>query len=122
MLIQFVKNEKRVVRDLFVANAIRRCDICGKEITGPYFEVMSSHSEWGNDSIDSIRIIDCCGSACLHHTVDRYLIDIETYPSMELQIWHKRQAISKRDLAEINEDAEQRLTTLKIENDDRDRV
>ena len=40
--------------------------------------------------------------------VDQYLIDIETYPSMELQIWYKRRAISKRDLVEINEDAEQR--------------
>ena len=108
MLIQFVKNEERVVRGLFVADAVRRCDICGKEITGPYFEVMSSHCEWGNDSIDSIRVIDCCDSTCLHHTVDQYLIDIETYPSMELQIWYRRQAISKRDLVEIDEDAEQR--------------
>ena len=113
MLIQFVKNEERVVRGLFVADAVRRCDICGKEIIGPYFEVMSSHCEWGNDSIDSIRVIDCCDSTCLHHAVDQYLIDIETYPSMELQIWYRRQAISKRDLVEIDEDAEQR----EIDND-----
>ena len=121
MLIQFVKNEERVVRGLFVSDAVRRCDICGKEITGPYFEVMTSHSEC-DDVLDSIRLIDCCDSACLHHAVDQYLIDIETHPSMEFQIWYKRQAISKRDLVEINEDAEQRLVTLKIENDDRDRV
>ena len=107
MLIQFVKNEERVVRGLYVTNAVRQCDICGKEITGPYFEVMTSHSEC-DDVVDSIRLIDCCDSACLHRTVDQYLIDIETYPSMELQIWYKRQAISKRDLVEINEDAEQK--------------
>ena len=107
MLIQFVKNEERVVRGLFVADAVRRCDICGKEITGPYFEVMTSHSEC-DDVLDSIRLIDCCDSACLHNAVDQYLIDIETYPSMEFQIWYRRQAISKRDLVEIDEDAEQR--------------
>lgn len=109
MLIQFVKNEERVVRSLFVTDAVRRCDICGKEITGPYFEVMTSHSEWGNDSIESIRLIDCCDSTCLHHAVDRYRNDLETYPSMELQVWHKSRAISNKDLAEIDEDAEQRM-------------
>lgn len=109
MLIQFVKNEERVVKVPIIARAVRSCDICGKEITGPYFEVMTSHSEWGNDSIESIRLIDCCDSTCLHHAVDRYRIDLEIYPSMELQVWHKSRAISKKDLTEIDEDAEQRM-------------
>jgi len=112
MLIQYIKHEKHVVEEDHVVNAIRKCDICDKEITGPHFELLSFHDEWGNDSIDSARIMDCCDSSCLHKVIDMYLIDIETYPSMELQISYELEPVSSRDLSKINEDAEQRMEDL----------
>ena len=40
------------------------CDICGKEITGPHWSVMTGHHDWGNDSVDSVQHKDACSGLC----------------------------------------------------------
>jgi hypothetical protein len=41
------------------------CDACQKEISDAYFDVVTSHSDWGNDSIDSVENFDFCSLECL---------------------------------------------------------
>lgn len=113
MLIQYIKREKHAVEEVRVVDAIRKCDICGREITGPHFELVSFHSGWWNDPIDSIRVMDCCDSACLRKgVIDTYLIGIENNPGTNLRISYKTEAISSRDLSKIDKDAEQRMGEL----------
>ena len=114
MLIQYIKREKHAVEEVRVVDAIRKCDICGREITGPHFELLSFHSGWWNDPIDSTRIMDCCDSSCLRKVIDMYLIGIETNPGTNLRISYKMEAISSRDLSKIDKDAEQRYAERKL--------
>jgi len=49
------------------------CDACQKVILGAYIEVTTSHSDWGNDSIDSIENFDFCSVECMSpHMVDYF--------------------------------------------------
>ena len=50
------------------------CDECGSEINGSYFNVITGHHDWGNDSIDSMETkhycrISCLGGAMVHYYV-----------------------------------------------------
>lgn len=62
------------------------CDICEKEIkqresrfvkgdyiTEEFYRVTTSHSDWGNDSVDSVKCIDVCSDECLKIVFDKYL-------------------------------------------------
>ena len=112
MLIQYIKHEKHVVEEDHVVNAIRKCDICGKEITNPYFEIVSSHYEWMNDSLESFKTHDCCCGNCLRRAIDMYIVAVDTCPSMEFDISYVQEAVSSRDLSKIDKDAEQRMGEL----------
>jgi len=50
-----------------------RCDSCNKKIIDreKYFEVMTGHHDWGNDSCDSIEHLDICDE-CLNKFVGDY--------------------------------------------------
>lgn len=58
-----------------VAEAIL-CDGCGVDIaTIPrdhYFEVLTSHSNWGSSSIESTKERDFCSQECLHRDMQEY--------------------------------------------------
>lgn len=49
------------------------CDICGNEIIGPYFRVVTGHDDWGNDSIDSIEYFDICSDKCIQEKINIFL-------------------------------------------------
>ena len=51
-----------------------KCDICRKEIKDEYYyEVTTSHNDWGNDSWESLHISDICSNECLSKMFDEYL-------------------------------------------------
>ncbi len=62
-----------VMRNCIVS---KKCDVCGKEIpptTIPhkygepiydYYEVVTHHNDWGNDSVDSYEHFDACSPEC----------------------------------------------------------
>ena len=61
-----------------------RCDICGKVIPVgkgrydkcKYYDVMTGHRDWGNDSCDSIEHHDVCPE-CLIKVVSKYFTNNE---------------------------------------------
>lgn len=74
----------------------RYCDCCNKEITGPHWQIITGHNDWGNDSIDSIHHIDVCSRDCLNSIFLEYLdssdhkgntkyFDIEHIPSKQVK-------------------------------------
>lgn len=70
------------------------CDICGKVIDGEprgykdddrvYYEVTTSHHDWGNDSIESIVHRDICPD-CLIGFVDRYFKEARGSEEIEIE-------------------------------------
>lgn len=61
-----------------------RCDICHKKIKGRYFWVNTSHNEWGNDSIDSLRYYDIC-EKCINNFTINYLKEIPKTGKIEIE-------------------------------------
>lgn len=50
----------------------RFCDVCGKEITGPYWDIVTGHFDWGNDSCESRKNTDACSVECLLSEFKKY--------------------------------------------------
>jgi hypothetical protein len=67
--------QKEVVKMEKVLKTIK-CDTCKKDINETdhdfYYEVFTSHSLWGNDSIDSLDEFDFCSWECLTVHQGRY--------------------------------------------------
>lgn len=91
--VQMVETEKVVEEALF-------CDECGKLIAKMnndgkyrqpvgYWEVVTGHRDWGNDSVDSIEHADLCCDDCLRKFMDKYLTD-DDYESRWFNIEHDR--------------------------------
>lgn len=99
MLNKYVKTEEHTVVDKHVVEAKRFCDICGKEITGHYWEVTTHHDDWGNDSIDSYEYDDCCSTNCLRVAFFNYL-DQSNYEgnSKQFSVEHINQPITDEHL------------------------
>lgn len=66
------KEVERIVKDEELIST--NCDICKKEITdvtikeseeGCYYNVCTHHSDWGNDSCESLKYFDFCSLNCL---------------------------------------------------------
>lgn len=70
------------------------CDICGKEITGPHWSVMTGHHDWGNDSVDSVQHKDACSGLCLDRLFKEYVIksskDDGAFNTEYIEIYHER--------------------------------
>lgn len=53
-----------------------KCDECKADINSPsinhYYEVTTSHSRWGNDSVDSIKHYDFCSFNCVIKHMTKY--------------------------------------------------
>lgn len=45
-----------------------KCDICDKVIPWheKFYHVTTGHTDWGNDSVDSIEDFDLCSDECLY--------------------------------------------------------
>jgi predicted nucleic acid-binding Zn ribbon protein len=45
-----------------------KCDICGKDIPWheKFYHASMGHTDWGNDSVDSIEDFDLCSDECLY--------------------------------------------------------
>ena len=65
--------EKQVLIKKYVLEKIK-CDICKKDIEDEtYYEVTTSHNEWGNDSWESLHTADICSDKCLSKMFNEYL-------------------------------------------------
>lgn len=51
------------------------CDICKKEIDtkSGYWEVITGHHDWGDDSWESIQQFDVCSANCLIDKFNEYI-------------------------------------------------
>ena len=56
------------------------CDICEKEIAKGkgYYELATSHNDWGNDSFESSESFDVCSKECLTEKFNEYLTESES--------------------------------------------
>lgn len=74
------KDPKKVVYKTVRALEGIRCDICGKVIPlnktrkqeSMYYEVMTGHYDWGNDSYESIMYKDVCPN-CISSFMSEYV-------------------------------------------------
>ena len=65
--------EKQVLIKKYVLEKIK-CDICKKDIEDEtYYEVTTSHNDWGNDSWESLHTADICSDECLSKMFNEYL-------------------------------------------------
>lgn len=68
--------EKRTVMKPTEANVpiAMRCDVCGKTIDPKnWFWVSTHHSDWGNDSFESLTQYDVCSDECAVKFAKDYL-------------------------------------------------
>lgn len=67
------------------------CDICNKKIDtkDKFYEITTSHFDWGNDSIDSINNHDVCSNKCLFLFLADYYDDFEDRHTKRIEIQHE---------------------------------
>lgn len=61
------------------------CDVCGKEFNyeegfnkvkrAIYYNILTGHRDWGNDSCDSMKYTDACCDECLSRFTQEWLKD-----------------------------------------------
>lgn len=90
--------EHKVVEKTLVSER-RYCDICSKEITGPFWHVTTGHNDWGNDSCESIESFDVCSVECLGKVFDNYCKESNVICNTEyIEIEHERSAGVKGEI------------------------
>ena len=67
--------KERVVTERVLIEEKMFCDICGKEIPkkSEYWRVSTHHSDWGNDSCESVEHFDVCSQICLMNKFAEYI-------------------------------------------------
>lgn len=88
--------EKEVIRkEIEEVTTGRFCDFCNKEILPvngkryDYFYITTSHSDWGNDSVDSYEHFDACSVECALGLTEKYLKSINGFMNTgEIDIEH----------------------------------
>ena len=75
------KKEVTKIEDVVIKEEVY-CDECGKliqpqkwffgETVYKGFTVITHHSDWGNDSVDSYQHLDICSKECLHKNISEY--------------------------------------------------
>lgn len=74
MSVEYEYETKTYVKTEEVITAEKRyCDLCEKEITGPYWYMMTGHNDWGNDSCESVETYDICSETCLRKALEKYV-------------------------------------------------
>ena len=80
-----------IVTEKVVTSEKRYCDFCGKEITEHYWDLETCHSDWSNDSCDSIEHHDVCSPECLTKAFEQYIdISNSPYQTQEFNVVHRR--------------------------------
>ena len=65
------------------------CDVCNTRITRSYWHLITQHSDWGRDSIESIESFDLCSHACVNDKLWEYLEKSSNdYNSEEFNLEH----------------------------------
>lgn len=88
----FKPGTEEIIKETVAVLEAIECDICGKRINTSdedsrrYFRVMSGHSDWGNDSCDSIEYRDVCPE-CLLKLVKEYML-------CDDHVWHSTNYIN----------------------------
>lgn len=84
--------EHKVIEKTLVSER-RYCDICRKEITGPYWNATTGHNDWGNDSPESVESFDVCSVKCLGKVFDDYCkLSDSPYNTRYIEIEHRKSA------------------------------
>ena len=69
------------------------CDICNSVIDddNAYWELITGHHDWGNDSVDSIKQFDICSETCLRKKFDEYVKESgeDDYNTMYFEVERK---------------------------------
>lgn len=70
-----------------------KCDICGRDIHGRYWTLISGHRDWGNDSCDSVEHFELCSEKCVQSKIKDYFKDCEhshtQYFELDQDFWDK---------------------------------
>lgn len=86
------KKEVRMVPLEKIEPIEMHCDICGKVIdTRNWFSVSTHHSDWGNDSFESLEFYDICSDKCVMEFAGKYVS--EAYGGVNtktIEIEHRR--------------------------------
>ena len=69
---------RKIVKQCKIIDISIKCDICGKIIAdidheNEYYQLVTGHHDWGNDSCESVRSEDICSNECLQKRFDKYL-------------------------------------------------
>lgn len=85
------------------------CDMCGKEFNyeegltkvkrAYYYQILTGHHDWGNDSCDSMQYTDACCDECLLRFIQNWLQDKDVIRSHTAYI-----EINKQKHTYIDED------------------
>ncbi len=67
-----------------------KCDVCGKNIKGDFWNVITSHNDWGNDSCDSVERFDVCSRECIDKKIDEYMQNCKHSYTQEFQLEQER--------------------------------
>lgn len=86
---------KEIVQKKVLSSIV--CDVCNKTIktklatnkkdkVSEYFYIVAtSHRDWGNDSIDSLRVRSACCDDCLRKIIDEYLSEKSNTKTIEIK-------------------------------------
>ena len=68
------ETKTHTVTEKVLVKETRYCDVCGKEIENKksYWQI-TTHEDWGNDSIDSYEYFDACSENCMRNKFEEYL-------------------------------------------------
>lgn len=85
--------EKKTVERIEEVVVGKKCDFCGRTVDNHnYFCVVTSHNDWGNDSIDSFEYQDACCSDCVLKFAEEYIKSAYDDPcnTKRIEIEHMR--------------------------------
>jgi len=98
----------------------KKCDICGKEIPPTvksfgygkplydYYEVTTSHGDWGNDSVESYEHFDACSPNCADKLWKEYIRDSSGTANTKCISIEHINGWKREDTQEGEKDAEKR--------------
>ena len=83
------KQERKTVTEIKLVTVAVVCDVCKKEHIGNDYPdgwhmFSTSHSEWGNDSIDSYEKFLVCSAKCYADKLKELVENADGYPSTRI--------------------------------------
>lgn len=89
MLKEEYKEVTEIITHKKLVKSTRICDVCNTVIFDPYWKVLTHHSDWGNDSVDSFKNYDCCSPACVTDMFEKYMQDSNSrYNTKTFEVEH----------------------------------